>query len=252
MLVYAKSGLIGVLAPQANATAEPELSILAPPGHGLVSARLTSDKPTVEARLADYLDSIETTLDRFANAPLSAVLFACTGASYLRDPALEAEQVRQISARRGYPFITAADAVRDAVVALGAQRVGLVSPYSGPLHEACLAYWPSRGVPVARTVQVGGDDAAFHPIYALDADRSAGGAAALAADVDLIVMLGTGLATLPTLLDMAGGPVATVSPNLCLMWRAVSAIGEVAPSADNLRPWIAGEGWGERLRARLG
>ena len=46
-------------------------------------ARLTSPESTIMARLHDYWETTEATLDRFANAPLSAVAFGCTGASYL-------------------------------------------------------------------------------------------------------------------------------------------------------------------------
>ena len=135
---------------------------------------------------------------------------------------------------------------------LGGRRVGIVSPYAGSLHEACLAYWPKRGVNIAKVAQIKSADDAFHPIYALESSASLSGAEALGKDVDVVAMLGTGLPTLPTILRMAASAIPVISPNLCLMWRAVLAIGGQAPSADNLRPWIAAEGWGSRLQERLG
>ena len=80
---YAPRGLIGALVPQANTTVEPEFQILWPPGYAMLSARLTSPKDTIEARLEDYWATTEASLDQFANAPLSVVAFGCTGASYL-------------------------------------------------------------------------------------------------------------------------------------------------------------------------
>jgi len=251
MLEYAPKGLIGVLTPQANTTAEPELSILAPPGYATIAARLTSTRATMDARLVDYLEGIDATLDQFANAPVGAVAFACTGASYLVTPERGAEIVQAIEKARGYAFVTAADAVFDAIAVLGARRVGIVSPYAGALHEKCLAYWPARGVNIARVVQIESAGGAFHPIYALGASASAEGVAAVGTDVDVVAMLGTGLPTLPAILGSAGGHVPVISPNLCLMWRIVLAITGEAPSAANLKPWIAGDGWGERLTARL-
>ena len=100
--------------------------------------------------------------------------------------------------------------------------------------------------------RVGGDAAAFHPIYALGGDASRGGAAQLAGEVDAIAMLGTGLPTLRTILEFAGGPVPVISPNLCLVWRAVLAAERRAPTLDSLTPWITGDCWADRYRERLG
>ena len=252
MLQYAPDGLIGVLTPQANTTVEPEFDILCPVGTGTITARLTSDKPTIDERLVDYLGSIDRTLDQFANAPVSAVAFACTGASYLIEPERGAATNAAITVAHGYPFITAADAICDALQALGSRQVGIVSPYTGALHEACLGYWPKRGVNIAKVIQIETADDAFHPIYALGSSASLGGVNALGDDIDVVAILGTGLPTLPTLLRMVPNSIPVISPNLCLMWRSVVAIADVTPSAENLEPWIKARDWGGRLQARVG
>lgn len=112
MLEYAPKGLIGVLTPQANTTVEPEFSILCPPGYGLVTARLTSDKSSMDDRLIDYVLSLEKTVDRFANMPLGVMLFACTGASYLVEPEEERAIIAGIEAKRSLKLITAAECRR--------------------------------------------------------------------------------------------------------------------------------------------
>jgi maleate cis-trans isomerase len=252
MLEYASKGLIGVLTPQANTTAETELSLLCPPGVGLMTARLTSDKATIDERLVDYVLSMETTLDRFANAPVRAVAFACTGAAYLVDPAQEQEELAQIAARRGYPIVTAANAVADAIAALGARRVGIVSPYGDELHEQALRYWEKRRLGVAKVTRIKSADEAFHPIYALGATASEASLDELGnAELDAVVMLGTGLPTLPTILKCGARPVPVLSPNLCLMWRSLLAIDGKPPSSDNLQPWLTGEAWAERFRVHV-
>lgn len=252
MTEYAPLGLIGVLTPQANTTAELELSILCPPGLGLLTARLTSEKASMDDRLVDYVLSMEDTLSRFANAPLGAVIFACTGAAYLVDPGQENETLAEIEARRGYPLITAANALAEAFAVLGASRVGIISPYGDPLHVRALEYWEKRGLEIAAVHRITSDDQAFHPIYALSAEASEGGLEAMGgAEVQAIAMLGTGLPTLPTLLRAAEGAVPVISPNLCLMWRAMLAVTGEVPSVENLRPWISGEAWAERFRQRV-
>ncbi|MDJ0629716.1 MAG: hypothetical protein QNJ44_15770 [Rhodobacter sp.] len=252
MTEYAPLGLIGVLTPQANTTAEPEFTILCPAGVGLLTARLTSEKASMDDRLVDYVLSLEWTLDRFANAPLAAVIFACTGAAYLVDPDRENETLAKIESRRGYRLITAANAVADALRVLGARRVGIISPYGDPLHGRALDYWAKRGLKVAAVHRITSDDQAFHPIYSLSASASETGLEALGSkNLEAVAMLGTGLPTLPTLLRAKGAGVPVISPNLCLMWRALLVLRGEAPSAQNLRPWITGEAWRERFRQRV-
>ena len=55
MLEYANNGLIGLLTPQANTIAEAELSILLPPGVGLLTSRLISTKSSMNDRLIEYI-----------------------------------------------------------------------------------------------------------------------------------------------------------------------------------------------------
>ncbi len=252
-LEYAPDGLLGVLTPQANTTVEPEFGILLPPGYATIAARLTSGKPTIDERLVDYVDSMETALDQFANAPVGAVAFACTGAAYLVDPEAENRQLDGILQDRAYPVVTAANAVHDALRALGAERVGIVSPYSDALHARALAYWEKRGLSIVRVERIASDDAAFHPIYALGGGASGSALEAIGTKgMDAIALLGTGLPTLPAILRAGGRRLPVISPNLCLVWRSLLAIRGSAPAIDNLTPWLTGEAWSGRFRARTG
>jgi maleate cis-trans isomerase len=244
---YASDGLLGVLTPQANTTVEPELAILLPPRMAMLNARLTSPKPTIAERLVDYVDGLDAAVAQFAYA------FACTGASYLVGAAAEDAAVARLEARTGVPFITAARAVCDAFTALGARRIGLVSPYPADLTEASAAYWTSRGFSVGRIVAAAPPDAAFHPIYAMSAGSAAGALTGMAgAGVDAVILLGTGMPTLGTILDrpeVDGAPV--ISCMTALGWRSIAALRGAAPDGTTLRRWIAGEGWRDRYRQRM-
>ena len=93
-LAYARNGLLGVLTPQANTTVEPEFSILLPPGAAMLTARVAG---------------LDETCAQFANAPLGAFAFACTGSSYLVGPKAEDAAVARLSTRA--PFMIAGRAV---------------------------------------------------------------------------------------------------------------------------------------------
>lgn len=251
-LEYAPRGLVGMLTPQANTTVEPEFNLLWPAGIAMINARLMSDKPSMSDRLVDYFHNYEAALRQFANAPVGVVAAACTGASYLAGREREAALTKQIEANHGFPFVTAALAVVDALNALKARKIGLVSPYPEDLNRASIGYWQSHGFEVADVANAFNTDSSFHPIYSL------GGSAASQAlrtlegkPLDAIVMLGTGMPTLHPIADAIGWNGAPVmSCNLCLAWRAIEALEKSPPRRETLQDWLGGKGWVAQLKAR--
>jgi maleate isomerase len=171
-VAYAPKGLTAVLTPQANTTVEPELAILTPPGHAFINARLTSEKATIPDRLRDYFDDYDKAASQFANAPVGSIGFACTGASYLAGVAREDATLAALQDRLGIPVATAATAVIDALTALGAEKIALLSPYGAALDDASEAYWRARGQNVVARVSAFESTDAFHPIYSMSRDRA--------------------------------------------------------------------------------
>jgi maleate cis-trans isomerase len=252
VLEYGPKGLVGALTPQANTTVEPEFAILWPPGYALLNARITSPSESLMQRMRDYWPSTDSYLDQFGVAPLSAVAYCCTGASYVAGKDAEDALVNRIKTEREYPLITSALAITDALRALNAQNIGLVSPYPDDLTKASIGYWESRGFTVRDCVKAVGVDGAFHPIYSLTGDSARNAITPLREQyptLDAIVLLGTGMPTLAPIADVAGaGGPPVISCMLCLAWRTKLAVDGDAPNAENLAPWLAGYGWADRLR----
>lgn len=255
---YAGRGFIGVLTPQANTTVEPEFNLLLPAGVGVVSARLVSARPAMEDRLLAYFDALDATVAQFGDAPLRAVGVACTGSSYLAGRDREDAIFGQLSQRRGIHVTNSALATVEALQALGARRVGLVSPYPDSLLKKGIAYWESRGLAVAavaKVVATAADRArsgSAHPVYALGSSSVINALASLGGkSLDAVVLLGTGMPTLKTIVQMPsldGAPV--LSCTLALAWRCVGAADGQACTGDSLREWIAATDWKPRLLAR--
>ncbi|MBO6774730.1 MAG: aspartate/glutamate racemase family protein [Marinibacterium sp.] len=222
---YGQNGLWGVLTPQANTTVEPELWALLPPAHSLINARLVSEKDTIEERLVDYTTQFSDTARRFANAPVTCIATACTGASYLIGAAREAEIVDEMQARFGVPFLTAALATVAALRAMGARRIALLTPYPETLNRPCVLYWEGFGLEVAAKAGPALQDTAFHPIYAMTGSGVLTSYRELCdSDADAVLMLGTGMATLgPILTGLGEGLKPAVSCNLALAWAAAQA-----------------------------
>ncbi|MEQ9812797.1 MAG: hypothetical protein RLO50_08440 [Azospirillaceae bacterium] len=249
---YAPKGLIGALTPQANTTVEPEFWILWPRGYSMINARMTSLAPTLNARLVDYFRGLGESVKQFANAPVQAIAFACTGASYLIGVEEEDATIARLSDTIGIPFVTAGTAVCDALTALGAERIGLVSPYPADFTETSVGYWQDRGFEVAAVSSAQLDDSQFHPIYSIRAETATETLDKLGeADLDAVVMLGTGMPTLPTIRHRPrAGDAPVLSCMLAIGWRSVVAVDGRTPgdAADVLR-WVDGDHWHARYDA---
>lgn len=257
---YAPRGFIGVLTPQANTCVEPEFNILMPKGVGVVNARMFCDNPVMEDRLVDYFETMPASLARFGAAPLKAIGVACTGMSYLAGREREDALFPSLTKQRGALVTNSALAVVDALHALGAQRIGLVSPYPDSLTQESVGYWQSRGfavTAVAKVVATAADHArsgTAHPVYALGSDSGTEALKTLRGNaMDAIVMLGTGLPSLKTILQLPGlDGVPVFSCVLALAWRCVRAADGADCTAASLREWIAGNDWKARWQERCG
>lgn len=241
---YGRAGLYGLLTPQGNPTAEPEMRILLPPQSSMLSARLTSREGDLGRRLTDYFARLSAFIDQFDDIAFDAVGFACTGSSYGLEAQAERLQLASIETRKGYPVITAAGAVEQALRALAIQTIALVSPYPAWLTDACRAHWERRGVRVTATLQLPPASPA-QPIYAHTAT-------ALLEQIDrfdthgaeAMLLTGTGMPSLRALqpLEAARG-VPVLSSNLCLAWALARIMGTAPPGPESR---LFG-GWSGRL-----
>ena len=250
MLEYAPKGLLGVLTPQANTTVEAEFSILLPPKIGMIASRLTSKKSSMMERLVQYIEQIEENLDNFANSPLKAAIFACTGASYFYEPVQEEKYLNEIASGRGYPIVSAATAISDALKVIQPKKIGIISPYGDELHSKALSYWSKNSYTIEGVKRIEQAKKGFHPIYSLRSveletcfEKVNGN------NLNVIVILGTGFPTLKTILA-ADSNLIVISANLCLMWRACLIIENQKPSLENLSNWFSGKIWRERFLLR--
>jgi maleate isomerase len=242
---YGRAGLFGLLTPQGNPTAEPELKILLPGASALLAARLRSSSPVFGQRLIDYWEQLGELVDHFDNIALDAVGFACTGSSYGIEPDAERRRTEEIETRKGYPIVTAAEATRAAFEMLGIGAIALVSPYPAWLTDACRTHWQRHGVRVIATLQLPVPSAEAHRIYGLTTPE----VLQAVADFDLrgaeaILLAGTGMPSLRSILALeAERAVPVLSSNLCLAWALARITGAAGPGPES--PLYGG--WTARL-----
>jgi len=244
---YGSAACIGVAVPQANPTVEPEFQALAPRGVSLLASRLQGSRTSSKDRLVGYLDNLGQTLETYDTADLDAVAFACTGVSYIVGREACESELQKLSARFGYPVLSAASAIEQALRHLGARRIAVFAPYPEWLSDLGFAYWREAGFDVVASAYAPLDPSDTRSVYQIRSrDIPARIAELDLRDADVLLMSGTGMPTLraiPGLCEVVGRPV--VSSNLCLAWAALRACGVSLPDASQREPLYGG--WSSML-----
>jgi maleate cis-trans isomerase len=132
----------GVLIPSTNTTVEAELARL-PGGYQAHFARLltsTPGHPFAPSRDED----IDYQSKLLGTAKVEMVILIQTSASVFTDDYDEVTTPRMSAAAKGVPAITSAYAIVRALRALGAKRIGLVSPYSEEVNARARRYFSGK------------------------------------------------------------------------------------------------------------
>ncbi|AIF69391.1 maleate cis-trans isomerase [Palaeococcus pacificus DY20341] len=132
--MYGWRGRIGLIVPSSNTTMEMELYSALPEGVSLHVARMPLKEVTEEELLkmsALAVDSAKLLKD--ANVDL--ILYGCTSGSFIGGKDFESELEEKIESEVNVPVVTTSAAVLEALSALDAQRVIVLTPYTDEINE---------------------------------------------------------------------------------------------------------------------
>lgn len=154
---------IGLIVPSSNTTMETELPELfrrraASTGESFTwhSARARMSHVTAE-ELNRMVQTSDISAQSLADAPVEVIAYACLvavmvrGAGAHRDVQTRLERALEDSPRQP-PVVTSAGALIDGLNAIGAERIGMITPYMRPLAELVADYVRGEGIEVADLV----------------------------------------------------------------------------------------------------
>ena len=222
----------------------------------VLTARCTGTSADSRQRLLDYIRHLDAALECFDTAPIRVAGFACTGSSYLVGRTDEERRFAEISLIKGFPVISATQAIRRCLDILGAKRIALLSPYPEWLATAAHTYWSEAGYAISTITGLPVDSPDTRNIYKLKSQRVTGALKAVDwSGCDAVLLSGTGMPTLHTIAenpfgtadDGTPGPVL-LSSNLCLAWAMQVAMQPALATRQALTGFMGSQA---RWRARL-
>lgn len=219
-----------VVVPPANPTVEPELARCVDGALTLFTARFpVMPDTTLEERNRRYLEHYREATGAFGSLAIRALVMALTGPSYRLLPDGDRALASDLTTRAGIPVTTASAAIAEAIAAVGAQRLCLLSPYPQWLTDEAAAYWRAAGHEVVQVVKISETFRA----YELSEDEVSTALREVdTGAVDAVVMSGTGMLTLPSIVAArATIHIPLLSSNLCCAWWLLARSGQRAGSA---------------------
>ena len=199
----------GVLIPSTNTTVETELARL-PSGYQAHYGRLLSSTPG-HPFAPSRNEDIDYQAKLLGTAKVEMVILIQTSASLFADD-YDDTVMRRMSAAAGVPAVTSAQSVGRALKALGARRIGLVSPYSEEVNARARRYFSGKhGLEIAMVDGFAATDS--YAIGKLEPEKARDGFLRIdRPEIDAFVVPG---ANFPTMLAIAawerefGKPVVT-------------------------------------------
>ena len=224
--------------PPANPAAEPELHALTGRTAVLHVARLPVLPGDLRARCQGYGAAYPEAVRAFGELDLAAIGIAFMSATYRDGPVADAALCRRLTDAAGCPVATASLAVTEALRALGARRIALVSPYPDWLTAWSRGYWQQGGFEVAALTTMGD---VFRAYDASEDELAAAIAAVGSTEVDAVLLTGTGAYTLGALQRIGADQRGCyLTSNVCLAWWLMRTAGLAqAPLLAAINPDLA-------------
>ena len=142
-----------MLVPSGNVIIEPQVNAMLPPGVALYVTRLPL-RGSAEAELLAMAANVEEAARLLAHAGVGLIAFNCTAVSTY-SKAMEADIKRRIGEATGIAALPTSEALVEALRALKAKRIVLLTPYVREVNEREVAFLQREGFEVLAEAGLG-------------------------------------------------------------------------------------------------
>ncbi|HEY7245701.1 MAG TPA: hypothetical protein VH678_17655 [Xanthobacteraceae bacterium] len=218
-------GMIGLIVPSNNTVILPEFYSALPDGVTAYETRMRVEGELTPELLRRMVVDAEAAADLLRQTGVDFIGYCCMASSIVKGWDWERDLLSRFSAKARKGATSANAALTDALNALGAKRVALLTPYPPDLNALLPAFFSARGfevtqvsgTPVREVAAVRG----LPPERILHTARGLG-----AAGMDAVCLLATDMQTFPIIEPLEreiGLPVVT--SNQALLWASLRALG---------------------------
>jgi maleate isomerase len=206
---------------------EPEFWRMAPEGVSVHTSRVRLSEVTPEALRLMASEAVRAA-EELATADVNVIVYGCTSGSLLEGVEWEERLRREIRERAGVEAITTAQAVVEALRALGVRRVAVATPYIDEINSRERSFLERsgfsvvriRGLGIVRNTDIGRQPPWVAYRLAKEVAREAGRSA------DGVFISCTNLRTIEVIeLLEAELQLPVVSSNTASMWLALRTLG---------------------------
>lgn len=228
-MAYSWRGRLGLLLPAVNTTMERDFWKLAPEGITVHATRFESGHDGTAENLQGMAGSAVAAARLLAFARPSVAVFGCTSGSFVDGLAGNAAVEADLSRELGCPVLTTSTAMLEALGAVGATRVGVLTPYVEQTNERLGQYIASSGLEVADVRGLGMLDMFGHASISRDVIyETAMGFAGTRIDALFIACTQLQILDEIDLLEQDLG-IPVVGAVQCSLWAALRRIGKGLP-----------------------
>lgn len=143
------NGRVGLIVPSSNTVAEVDFYRQLPASATVHTARIYLDEVTPQDEAVMLDEHLPGALRDLYTVRPDVVVFACTSAGTLRGNAWEEGLIARIGERTAARAISVAAAVRAAITARGARRIGVLTPYAQQINDKIRSSLEQEGLEVA-------------------------------------------------------------------------------------------------------
>jgi maleate isomerase len=222
---FGSGGRIGIVVPANNSVIEPEFWAALPPGVAAYATRLLARGDLTPEAVRRMETGFDRPIEELAATGVDVMLLADMVTTFIMEPGWNDHRTAAVTRTTGTACCSAWTALRDALAALGVERIALGTPYPAAVHALAPPFFAVAGVPTVADATL--DILAMRDVPEVRPERliefvrtlPRGGAQA-------IVLLATDLPSFACIGELereAGIPVLT--SNQMLLWRALRLAG---------------------------